>query len=180
MKNKIKFLTRDGNITDFDSYQASHGLTGTKIAKHFSYTEPKFTQDIQDYDELIVCEPLMMLLDAVREAKGMPIFINSFNRDKAKQESLHERGYKAAIFSPHVAKMAADVDTLNDAETVYIANLALGCAKLMGIRARVGFKQYMENGQSFVHIDVCPEYYAPGKPFNHIFHPPAWETEMSW
>jgi hypothetical protein len=180
MNDKIKFLTRDGKILDFTAYQTIHNLTGTQIGKYFSYKEAKFTQDIQDYGELIVCEPLMMLLDALREAKEAPVIVNSFNRDKAKQESLHARGFKAATFSPHVAKLAADVDTLNAEETEYIANLVIGISQMMGIMARVGFKQYIDEGQTFVHIDVCPEYYAPGKPFNYIPHPLAWEQQITW
>ena len=174
-RDQVKCLNHQGAIIDLDTYQKEYGLKGTKIGQYFNYTEPRFLQDIYDYDELIVCIPLMTILDLYRQNKKAPVFVNSFNRNDQKQKELAAKGYKTAKFSPHVFKLAADVDTLTPEETKYDANLILDIAKDYGIPIRVGYKQYLKNAQTFIHIDVCPYYFAPGRPFNSIKHPHVWE-----
>ena len=176
-RNLVKAMTSDGEIISLDQYQEEAGLKGTQIGNYFSYMEPCFLQDIHEYDELIVCIPLMEVLDLYREAKASSVMVNSFNRTKKKQLSLAAKGYKTAKFSPHVEKMGSDVDTSTKAETIHGAGLILAVARDAGIGVRVGYRQYIKIGQTFIHIDVCPMYYAPGKPFHHLSHPKVWEDD---
>jgi hypothetical protein len=53
-------------------------------------------------------------------------------------------------------------------------------ASIVNIKVRIGYNQYLEAGQTFVHVDVCPEYYAPGKPWHALEHPAVWEKQITW
>ncbi|HTF21011.1 MAG TPA: hypothetical protein VK658_23210, partial [Chryseolinea sp.] len=147
------------------------------------------------------------VLDGYRQAIGQPVFLNSFNRNEAKQAQLKKAGFKAASKSPHVVKLAADVDTPGLNEIIHKrgynavvmtpelqkeARLEMmrinydsaitmkQVAAALQIKVRIGHKQYLEIGQTFIHVDVCPEYYAPGKPFHKLGHPLAWEESITW
>ncbi|MGZ8535732.1 MAG: hypothetical protein ACXWV4_09360, partial [Flavitalea sp.] len=60
------------------------------------------------------------------------------------------------------------------------AKLLEETAKELGIKARFGFRQYLAKGDTFVHVDVCPEFYAKGKPLFKEQHPAVWENEIKW
>jgi hypothetical protein len=180
MEDRIKFLMPDGTLLPFAIYQQTYGLKGKQIAKYFWYTEPKFMQDLQDYGELIVCHLLMQVMDRYRELKKKPVNINAFNRDKAKQQRLHDQGFKTAKDSPHVEKMACDSDTVSEKDTYDSVKLILQAAKELGIKVRIGYKQYLAAGQTFIHLDTCAEYFGKGKPFHNKPHPLAWERESIW
>lgn len=175
-------INKAGMVISLKEWQKAYGLpeNSQKIGKYFSLTERKFAQDIKDYGQLVVNEQLIRFLDRLREKWKKPININSFNRDDAKQQELTAAGYRAAKFSPHVVKMAADVDTESALESRQLAMLAEGVAKELGIKIRIGIEDYIKAGQTFVHFDVCPEYYAKGKPFHVEQHPVQWETEIKW
>ena len=76
--------------------------------------------------------------------------------------------------------MGADADTASVEETKLFAKELKEAAKMLGFKVRIGFKKYIQDGDTFVHVDVCPEYYAKGKPYHHKPHPAAWEVEMEW
>lgn len=182
MVNKVKVVLKNGSVVTLPEWQKLYGLKigSDAVGKHFSLRDAKLRQDIQDYGELIVNEMLVRLLDEVRDQAGVPMIINSFNRNEAKQKSLHDQGFKTATVSPHVVKMAADINCTTAVEVRKLARLIIAAANGIGIKARVGFQQYLNEGMTFVHVDVCPEYYAPGKPFNSQPHPAVWENVISW
>jgi hypothetical protein len=53
-------------------------------------------------------------------------------------------------------------------------------ANKLKITIRIGNEEYLEKGQTFIHFDVAPEFYAPGKPWNKFPHPAAWEKKTTW
>lgn len=180
MIEKVKILTEEGNYITLDQWQKSYGLKGYNIGKYFSLKETRFKKDIELFGELIVCEPLMILLDAFRKEIGKPIYINSFNRSEVYQKTLAEKGFKAAKTSPHVVKMAADIDTVSDEQTRLYAKKMREVSKKIGIKCRIGFRQYIAKGDSFIHVDVCPVYYGKGCAFESNEVPSVWRKEIEW
>ena len=179
---KVVVVLKDGSKTSLENWQKLYNLEvgSKKIGKYFSLDEPRFASDLKAYGELVVNEQLIRLLDAFREKVNLPISLNSFNRSEAHQAELRAQGFKAAINSPHVAKMAADIDTVNATQTRNWAKTIQEVAKQKGIKVRIGFEQYLSVGQTFIHVDVCPEFYAKGKPFSAQAHPTQWEFELMW
>lgn len=192
MRDKIYVTLRSGQRITLDQWQEMYGLPvgSDQIGKHFSWREPRFTNDLTAFGSLEVNELLMRFLDAFREDRKAPVNINSFNRTADYQQFLKDKGKRTAKYSPHVAKLAADIDTPNTQQAgskedaIKInrawAAAAKAVAKKVGIKIRVGNEQYLKDGSTFIHVDVCPEYYASGKPYHTHFHPSAWETELSW
>lgn len=181
LREKIQVRDKYGELLTFDEYQKKEDLLGNQIGDYFSFMEPRFLQDIQDYGYLEVNEPLMILLDTYREHIDKPVTINSFNRSEKKQQELRNNGFKAATFSPHVVKMAADIDTYTETETRESAEILLKLSKKLHIPCRVGYKAYLDRGQTFIHLDVCPLYYASKGEWNHKPHPKAWEIDgLTW
>lgn len=180
--NAVKILQPDGSYTTLAAHQKAWELKegSAQIARHFSFTEPKFAEDLKNYGELIVCAPLMRVLDVYRALVGEPVNINSFNRSEEKQKSLQDNGFRAAKNSPHVVKLAADVDTKDEADTRKKVVYMLEAAKMAKIPIRVGYEDYIKIGQSFIHVDVCPLYFAKGKVWHAKEHPSAWEFQISW
>ena len=175
----VHVLTTQGNYITLQEWQKKYELTGDKIGKYFSLREKRFQDDLDLYTTLVVCEPLIRVLDALRADVGHALHINSFNRDQAKQNKLKAQGFRAAQFSPHVVKMAADVDTWTVEQTRALARRAVDVAKKLNIPVRVGSEQYIKEGSSFIHIDVCPVYFGPGKPFDSVSHPIQWTKAYS-
>lgn len=182
MRDKVKVVLRNGSEVSLPEWQKIYGLPidSDKIGRHFSLTESRFIRDIQDYDELIVNELLMTVMDALRDALKKRIIVNSFNRSEAHQQDLKKRGFKTATHSPHVAKMAVDIDTTSPEETREWAKYVKQVASILNIKVRIGFEEYLNTGQTFIHIDVCPEYYASGKPYYKFPHPKQWELVITW
>lgn len=182
MTDKVKIVLRDGSSVSLDDWQKKYGLHvgSDNIGKHFSLDEDRFKADIKLYGELVVNELLITVLDAFREEVGVPVTLNSFNRDIAHQLELKKKGFKAATTSPHVVKMAADIDTKSPEQTREWVKVLLEVGRKLGISIRVGYEQYLAAGQTFIHVDVCPEYYGKGKPFSKHQHPPVWESKITW
>lgn len=181
MESKVKVILRDGFAVTLADWQKQYGLTGTHVGKYFSYTADfKLRQDLEDYDQLIVNELLIRVLDAFRKLVNEPVTINSFNRSEEKQQRLKEQGYKTAKFSPHMVYMAADINCHSESQVrAYVAALKV-VAKDLQIKIRIGYEEYLKIGMTFVHVDVCPEYYAAGKPYHNKTHPVVWESPISW
>jgi hypothetical protein len=76
--------------------------------------------------------------------------------------------------------VAVDVDTKTDAQTLDWVKRIKDIAKRLGIKVRVGYKLYMKEGKTFIHIDVCPMYFAKGCVWSKRTHPTVWEQEISW
>jgi uncharacterized protein YcbK (DUF882 family) len=176
-----KIISKSGHELSLQEWQKYYGLTeANQLGVYFTTDEQPFKNNIEDYGHVVVNELLMRLLDRFRSTIKKPVKINAFNRNEAKQQELQERGFRTAKTSPHVVCMAADIDTISDAQTEnYVAILKM-VAKELSIKIRIGYKQYQADGSTFIHVDVCPEYYAPGKPFNKHPHPTAWEIELTW
>jgi len=183
---KIKVINFDGEVISLEEWQKQYNLTigSAQIGKHFSYTEPKFQQDLKDYDQLIVNSKLMMVVDQFREDVGEPLNVNAFNRSEEKEKKLGRDGFATAKYSPHVfqyingkvhAACAIDIDTISNDQTNKWVPILQNSAKKLKIGIRIGYKQYQGLHMTFIHIDVCPEYYASGKPWNKYFHPKVWE-----
>lgn len=182
MKAPITIITRAGDEISLEQWQKLYGLEvgSSQIGKHFSATEPRFARDIQTFGKLVVNELLMIVLDEFRTRRGFAVNINSFNRTAAYQAELKEKGFRTATFSPHEALMAADIDTTTADQTRSEAGLLQLIGMELGIRIRVGYEDYLKAGQTFIHVDVCPEYFGAGKPFHHQPHPKAWEQVLTW
>lgn len=182
LHTKVFVLLPDGNEMPLAEWQQVHGyeVGSARISKHFWFTESKFLQDIQDYGKLVVCELLMRVADKYRDIKTAPVRVNSFNRSREKQLKLQQEGYKAAALSPHEFFLAMDVDTDTEEETRLNAAMIRKAADMLGIKVRIGYKQYLVNKQTFIHIDVCPEYFGKGCVWHSEKHPPQWENEIVW
>ena len=95
-------------------------------------------------------------------------------------QALIQQGFRAAKVSPHEFFLAADVDTADAADTINSVPIMREAAKELGIKVRIGWQDYMKQGQSFIHVDVCPEYFGKGKVWNHVTHPVQWESVSEW
>jgi len=189
--DKVVILTKEDTYISLEQWQQRYEpeVHSDQIGKYFRFTEGKFLADIERYGKLIVCEPLMLIMDEYRKLKGEPVKVNAYNRDDKKQQELHEQGFRTAQFSPHVEKMAVDMDTLSIQDTyTQLPILRKACWNL-GFGYRIGWKQYLENvdkdgkpaPQTFLHLDVAPHYYASGKARHEEKHPSAWEiNKLEW
>lgn len=189
MNDKVRILTLTGDYISLEQWQQQYGLKvgSTQIGKYYRYDEghPKraigeFMENITNQGELIVPEPLIMVMDKARELHDKARYVNSFNRSEAEQVALRKLEKRAAEVSPHVVKLAVDIDTDTKADTeLYVRNVR-EAAEQLNIKVRIGWKDYMADGHTFVHIDVCPEYYAKGKPWHKSPHKPSWENAIEW
>lgn len=182
MNDKVKVITRAGAQVSLEEWQRMYNLPvgGNRIGEFFYLSEERFVKDIELYHELIVNELLIRLLDAVRKASNHPLNLNSFNRTEEHQKYLRDHGYRAATTSPHVVKLAADIDTLSQQDTYRLVKRIQEVSDIIKIKCRIGYKQYLADGNTFVHVDVCPEYYAHGKPWHDQPHPEVWELTNTW
>lgn len=180
LSDKVFGLLNDGREIPLPEWQFINGLSGAQIGRHFYYTESKFLENIQDYGKLVVSAQLMAVADKYRDMKGMPVRVNSFNRSRSKQEQLLKDGYKAAQVSPHEYFLAMDVDTDTEHETRLNAAMIREAAKQLGIKVRIGFEQYLKAKQTFIHFDVCPEFFGKEGVWYSKPHPKQWENEITW
>lgn len=178
----IKVITGQDKEITLAEWQKIYGLKvgSFQIGHNFSAKESKFQEDLAKYGVLYVNELLIRVLDAAREKWGRPLIVNSFNRNEAKQAELKAQGLKAATHSPHVVYLAADIDTSTPQESRNLAAVIRSAAISIGIKVRIGVEQYIAAGQTFVHVDVCPEYYGKGKSRASQPHPAAWNEPISW
>jgi len=173
----MNIINKEGRLLPLLEWQELYNLkAGSKqIGRFFAIGEHSI------YEEGTVAAPLIMLLDKYRELKGEPVSINSMYRTQEHQESLHAAGYRTAPPSPHVDLcMAADVDTHSEPDTYDSVSLLTKAAKQLGLKIRLGFHTYLADGNTFVHVDVCPEYFGKGKPYYGKKHPVQWENSIVW
>ena len=167
----IYLLKQDGTTEEYKE---------EKIGKYFSVSESRFQEDIRLYGEVVICDLLFRVLNRYRELKGEPVKLNSLNRDRKKQEQLLKDGFRAAKTSPHEYFLAADVDTKDQSDTILSVPIMRQAAKDLGIKVRIGWQDYLKAGQSFIHVDVCPEYFGKGKVWSQNSHPVQWSTQNEW
>jgi uncharacterized protein YcbK (DUF882 family) len=186
MQHSLLFLRReilmdklirldDGKLVKLADYQQQNNLFSNQVSAHFSVTELDCAGEIE------VAEMVLKVLEAFRKKKGAAVKINSGYRSPKKQIELrHTKGFAAASVSPHCFGMAADVDAKDREEVYETAKLLRLVASELGIKIRIGYVQYLNLGQTFVHFDVCPNFYAKGKPLYKEPHPVAWENQIEW
>lgn len=174
MENQI--ILASGKLIPLAEYQTSKRLNPDKISKYISLDEIKRKCP----DGFMLSELLLQFFDALRATLNTPKVINSAYRTEEKQAELTKEGYRTAKTSPHCQGMAFDIDTWSNDQTNYEVGIAKKVAKDLKLKVRIGYKEYMEIGQTFYHVDVCPEYYAKGKPYANNPHPSQWERESEW
>src|SRR5690606_25260186 len=114
-----KVILIDDSMISLPEWQEIYGLEvySNQIGKYFSLNEERFKNDLSAYGELIVSALLIEVLDGFREAVNQPVTLNSFNRNEEHQKDLQARGFKTATYSPHVVKLAADIETKTEKQT---------------------------------------------------------------
>jgi uncharacterized protein YcbK (DUF882 family) len=168
----MKIYTKD-RFYSLKDYQELKGLKDDMVAKYFSINEHAIKAST------LISADLLTLLDAIREAKGKPVKLNSLHRTIAKQNELKEAGYSTAGHSPHLYGAAADIDCDSAFEVKAMARLAKDEANKLGLEVRIGYKEYLERGQTFVHIDIMPSLIK--NIFDFIpFLPDAFKKSIVW
>jgi hypothetical protein len=178
--DKVIILTEEDTYMTLSEWQSVYGLKADHIGQHFKLSEPKFQEDLKRYGRLIVCAPLIKVMDLARVYWKKPFVINSFNRDEIKQQELRDSGARAAATSPHVYKLAADINTKNEEDTLSLVKCIKRASLELNIPVRIGYRDYIFNKQYFVHVDVCPLYYSSKKTRYLDDHPVFWEKEIEW
>lgn len=166
----------NGKIVPLHQWQELYYLTkgSSKIGRYFDIGEPSFRND------LTISEAVIRILDVIRIIRDKPVIINSLDRTEEQQQNLRLKGYRAAKTSPHVVSLAADIDTISKEDTLDLVGCVNEAAEILGYDVRVGYKDYLTQGQTFVHIDVCPMYYGRDQAWYHKSHPKVWESQITW
>lgn len=79
-----KIILTNGSVIDLDAYQKINGLSDESFGKYFSFADTKLFCD----GEILLAEPLLVLLDAFRELVGKPVTINAGYRSESYQTEL--------------------------------------------------------------------------------------------
>lgn len=165
----MNIIDGNGKLIPLKEWQQGRGLKGNKLSDNFT---------VQEFDcegELLLSEILIDFLQAARNILNRAFTINSGFRTYE-----YNKRIGGAKNSPHVAGMACDIDTANAKETEKLALDLIKLARSFGMPLRVGYLQYIREGKSFVHIDVCAKYYGKGKPRHEQPHPISWENGIVW
>jgi len=173
--NPQVIILRNGQRISFQEWQKQNGLKDDRFSRYFSFSDRKLNR--RDFQ---LSELLFPIVDEFRKRVKKPVRINSAYRSQEEQDDLRKRGFRAAKYSPHVQGMALDIDTVSKAETYAHVRILEQISKELDIKIRIGFRKYLKDGNTFIHFDVCPEYFAQGKPFHHLKHSEAWERQARW
>jgi len=170
-----KIITAKGEIISLADWQKSKGYEPTQLGKYFSTNEEKLSGDF------ILHEYLFLILDRLREYAKKPIIINSAYRTELEQKALKEVNKGAATYSPHCWGGAIDINTRSNKETENYVKILRTIAKELGLQIRLGFTQYQKLGSTFIHIDVTPEMFGVGKPWQHFPNiPQVYKSSIEW
>lgn len=193
----VQVLLLTGDLVSLEHWQSIYKLSvgSEKIGRYFSLKESRFQRDIEEFGGLVINAPLMLVMDTFRELWGKSVICSSYNRNEFKQQALlaepGTKGLRAQV-SPHVAKMAVDLDMTTRLDVIDAIPIIKVAAYKVTMRVRIGHLQYLEmsekveretgdkNTWTFVHIDVCPEFYATGMAFHNQPHPEPWERVTEW
>jgi len=176
LNDNYQIILDDGTITTLVKWQRKNfpGLVGTNlVTPHVSIRE------IDCQSKILIAEKVLFIFEELRKMKGGPIRINSGYRTAEYQKELREKGFRAAITSPHVHGYALDVDTSSFNETDQMVQW------LRGIRddfpwLRIGWKKYKGDGNTFVHFDVAPWFHRKSGPYNSKMYPESWQYPIEW
>jgi hypothetical protein len=171
-----KIITATGEIISLTDWQKRKGyIINTQLGKYFSTAEKKLSGDF------ILHEYLFLILDKLREYAKKPIIINSAYRTELEQRELQKNNEGAVSNSPHVWGLAIDIDTRNNKETENYVRILRIIANELNLKIRLGFTQYQKLGSTFIHIDVTPEMFGVGKPWQHFPNIPiAYKQVIEW
>lgn len=174
MKATIELF--NGQKVGLKTWQSLYNLPkgSSQIGRFFRIGERSFR------DGLEIHEGVIRLLDVIRVLRGRSTRINSLDRGEADQERLKREGYKTAKYSPHVVKLAADIDAYSEDDVYDLLECIEDAEEILGYEVRKGWEQYLDAGQTFVHIDICPMLYGEGKSRYNIEHPWQWENRSEW
>lgn len=170
-------ILKNGDRQKLSEYQKANNLPADKVAEHFSIQE-MINPDFGTYFH--VSEYLLLVLELFRIRTNEPTIMNSVYRPDEQQASMHSKSNLAAKTSPHPEGMAGDVETKTEEETRRKVAIFEQISKETGIKLRIGFTKYLEKGMTFIHVDVTPMYFAPGKAYHSVKHPWQWELEARW
>jgi len=106
--------------------------------------------------ERLIHGSIVEVADEVRRRWGGPIPCTAGVRTQGKQELLRQRGYRAAQYSPHVYRCAMDLDVPAAGDVRRLVAIVREVSRELGIPVRIGWRQYLNAGQSFVHVDTAP------------------------
>lgn len=172
-------ITKSGLIIPLAEWQKLQGFTTKyevpKLSKFFSTKERSFNKG-----NWLLHELLFEISDRLREKVGKPVYANSAYRTQLEQMKLRKTNKNAALISPHTYGMAIDYETSSDVETDLYVKYLKTIAIELGIKIRIGYKQYKLSRQTFVHCDVCPEMFGVGKPWEMLPVPDLFRESIEW
>lgn len=173
-----KIIKANGELVELSIWQQSKGYTPTQLGKYFSTKENKL-----ENESWYLHEYLFTILDKLRELANKPIHINSAYRTTAEQIALQKKNEGAVSNSPHTYGLAIDIDTVSHVETLRYVIYLRQIARELNLQIRIGYKQYqnMTPKQTFVHIDVTPEMFGIGKPYEFFPNiPQIFKRSIEW
>jgi hypothetical protein len=170
-----RIITSAGEIISLTDWQKRKGYTPTQLGTYFSTNEEKLSGNF------ILHEYLFLILDKLREYAKKPIIINSAYRTEVEQRELQKTNKGAVSNSPHVWGLAIDIDTRNNKETENYVMILRIVANELNLKIRIGWQQYQKLGSTFIHLDVTPEMFGVGKPWQHFPNiPNVYKTSIEW
>jgi uncharacterized protein YcbK (DUF882 family) len=183
-----QIILRDGSSVSLAEWQLRNNLPPDKAMPQFSVRELGLHKE-----NARITEQLLLLLQKVRDIRNKSTKINEGFRSPAEARALHDRyaammragtlnasKNPASLNSPHTQGMAADIDESSPESVRKLEADIRKAAAELGFSIRIGIRQYLGAGMTFVHVDVCPEFFAPGKPFHLRPHPAAWRNPITW
>ena len=176
-----KILRNDGTTAEAQAVIDPALYNAGKVSPHLTFEEVAVRDGggNEQNADFTLSEKLIEAFELLRTARGKAIPINSGWRSAEKQaELLADPAYKAATYSPHIEGLALDLGADSADEVDLLVDLLRKLRK--SIPLRIGFQQYRDNGQTFVHFDVAPFYYGIGGPLAARPCPDQWREPSEW
>ena len=166
----------NGEKISLRKWQSMYGLVvgSADIGRYLTIGEPNVNNGLE------ISEIIIRFFDCLRTMWGNPLYVNSLDRTNKEQEQMKLTNPNAATTSPHVVKLAIDIDTINKQDTLDLLDCVDEIAQILGYQIRIGWKEYLKRGNTFIHIDVCPMYFSKGKVWHDKEHPRVWEKITEW
>lgn len=175
----------DGQMAPWTDCVSIADRENNRLTPHIAITEI-CRPDTDGVYRFRIAWEILSVFETLRSRTGnSPLRINSGYRSNARQAEL--RAYytnigqpdRAAAISPHTVGMALDIGA-DTREQLGNMVQVLRDMRTHSRRLRIGWRQYLEAGDIFVHVDCCPLYYGQGMTWHAQAHPAAWETESEW
>jgi hypothetical protein len=183
-----QIILRNGTLISLAEWQQQNNLPPDKAMPDFSVRELGLYKV-----NALMAEQVLLILQETRNIRGKSTKINEGFRSPAEARSLHDRyaammragtlnarKNPASLNSPHSHGMAADIDETSPEKVRKLEADIRSAAARLNFSIRIGIRQYLGAGMTFVHFDVCPEFFAQGKPFYQRPHPAAWRNPITW